>query len=437
MKRTMLCLLCLAMCLSACTAQQFLEPGTFYYHCADIGYQGSEGVVAPETRELSGISHDLDALVALYCAGPLDPELSSPLPTDAQLLSSTVHDKVLTLHFSTSLAQLNGVELTVAAGCLARTFLPLTGATELILTADGALLGSDTSLTVTMEDLSLRDDSLDLFHAEHPVYYASMDRRHLIKETVTIRHASAEELTMQLLEQLLTPPAGTTLRSALPTGTRFLSVSVSNGLCTVDVSREFESRRFYAMSAQCLSLLSVVNTLTALEEIDRVEFTVEGDLLIRYGSLSITAPLVRDERCVGLVRTGLGEIEGILYLVHGNRGQLVAIPAKLRPSPSTTLPELVLQELLRDPGTNGIRSCIPAGTRLLSADVKDGICTVNLSAEYLDQPDQLRWSGRVIAATLCGLEGIKGVRIQVNGSVPSDFDAEWFGILSPQDDWFL
>ena len=62
---------------------------------------------------------------------------------------------------------------------------------------------------------------------------------------------------------------------------------------------------------------------------------------------------------------------------------------------------------------------------------------MDLSAEYLDQPDQLSWSGRVIAATLCELEGINGVRILVNGSVPSGFDAEWFGVLVPQDHWFL
>lgn len=437
MKRVITLILCLSVFLCACTTQQFREPGTFYYHRSDIGYRGSEGVVAPEQRELSGISNDLDAIVELYCAGPQDPSLESPLPSGTSLLSSRLDDHVLTLHFNEILSQLTGAELTIAAGCLAKTFLPLTGAEELILTADGTLLGGNTSLTVKLEDMSLRDDSLDLLHTEYPVYYASMDRRHLILETVTIRHASPEELTMQLLEQLLTPPAGTTLRSALPAGTRFLSVSVVNGLCTVDVSREFESRRFYAMSAQCLSLLSVVNTLTALEEIDRVEFTVEGDLLIRYGSLSITAPLVRDERCVGPVRTGLGELEGILYLVHGNRGMLVAIPAKLRPTPSTNMPELVVQQLLRDPGTNGIRSCISPDTRLLSTRFEEGICYVDLSAEYLDQPDQLRWSGRVIAATLCELDGIKGVQILVNGSVPSGFDAEWFGVLVPQDHWFL
>ncbi len=437
MKRVIALILCLTLAFCGCSVQEFREPGTFYYHRADIGYRGSEGVVAPERRELSGIADDLDAIVKLYCAGPQDPALENPLPSGTELLSSSLYDHVLTLRFNDALAQLTGAELTIAAGCLAKTFLPLTGAQVLILTANGALLGSETSLTVTLEDLSLRDDSLDMLHAEYPVYYASMDRRHLIREAVTVRHATPEELTMHLLEQLLTPPAGTTLRSALPEGTRFLSISVVNGLCTVDVSQEFESRRFYTMSAQCLSLLSVVNTLTALEEIDRVEFTVEGNLLIRYGTLSIDAPLVRDERCVGPVRTGLGEIGATLYLVHGNRGRLVTIPARLRPTPSTTLPELVVQQLLQDPGTNGIRSCISPGTRLLSTRIEGGICYVDLSEEYLSQPEQLPYSGRVIAATLCELDGIKGVQILVNGAVPSGFNAEWFGILSPQEGWFL
>jgi germination protein M len=191
------------------------------------------------------------------------------------------------------------------------------------------------------------------------------------------------------------------------------------------------------MSAQCLSLLSIVNTMTALEEIDRVEITVEGKLLIRYGALSIPGPLVLDERCVGPVRTALGEIEAVLYLVHGSQGLLIPIPARLRPGTSTTIPELVVKSLLSDPGTNGIRSCISPGTRLLSAKVEDGICTVDLSGEYLNQPENLDWSNRVLVASLCAIEGVAGVKILVNGSVPAEFEGTWNGILTPIDTWFL
>lgn len=437
MKRSICLLLILSLVLCGCSQPELQEPGTFYYHRIETAYQGNEGVVAPEVRELSGIRDDLGAILDLYCAGPLGPGLENPLPPGAKLLDHHLEDGILTLRFNDALAQLSGIELTVAVGCLARTFLPLTGAEELILTADGVLLGGNTSLRLRLEDLSLRDNSLDLLHTEYPVYYASSDRRYLIEQTVTAHHASQEELIMHLLEQLLTPPVGSGLRSALPDGTRFLSVTLADGLCTVDVSAEFENRRFYAMSAQCLSLLSVVNTLTALEEIDRVEFTVEGDLLIRYGSLSITAPLVRDERCVGPVRTSLGEQDAVLYLVHGNEGLLVGIPARLRPTASTAMPELVVRALLSDPGTNGIRSCISAGTQLLSLKLEDGLCVVDLSGEYLNQPEQLRSSGRVLAASLCALEEVDSVRILVNGTVPVGFDADLFGILTPQDDWFL
>ena len=437
MKRVMLLLLSLSLLFTGCAADTFAEPGTFYYHRTVTGFQGSDGVVAPETRELAGISDDLTAMLTLYCAGPKDLSLESPLPGDAVVLAHALNDQVLTLRFNNSLSKLSGVELTVAAGCLARTFLPLTGATTLVLTADGAFLNGDTSLTITLADLDLQDESLHLLHAEIPVYYASADRRYLMKETISVRHTAPEELPMYLLEQLLTPPAGTTLRSALPSGTRFNSVTVENGLCTVDVSEQFDSRRFYAMSAQCLSLLSIVNTLTALEEIDRVEITVEGNLLIRYGALSIPGPLVMDERCVGPVRTALGEIEAVLYLVHGSEGLLVPIPARLRPGTSTTVPELVVKSLLSDPGTNGIRSCISPGTGLLSAKVDDGICTVDLSGEYLDQPENLDWANRVLVASLCSIEGVKGVRILVNGTVPAEFEGTWSGILTPVDSWFL
>ena len=188
MKRAILLLLCLCLVFTGCTRASFTEPGIFYYHRADTAFRGSEGVVAPETRELDGISDDLKTMLSLYCEGPRDPALESPLPSDAVVLGHTLYNQVLTLRFSESLSKLTGVELTVAAGCLARTFLPLTGATTLVLTADGGFLNGDTSLTVTLADLNFQDDSMNLLHAEFPVYYASSDRRYLMKETISVRH---------------------------------------------------------------------------------------------------------------------------------------------------------------------------------------------------------------------------------------------------------
>lgn len=436
MKRLTAWFLCILL-LVGCTTQQLTSPGHFYYPNADTSYQGSNGIIASELRELSGIRDDLEALLELYLEGPMDPKLEYPLPPGTEILQHSQYENILTLRFNQTLAQLSGIELTVAAGCLARTFLPLTGADTLILTADGALLNGNTSLSLTIEDLYLRDDSLERLHASFTVYYASADRRYLIGHDVSVLVSTPEELPLYLLELLLIPPKDSGLRCALPAGTRFQSVTIENGLCTVDVSSEFDTHRYFNLSAQCLSLLSVVNTLTALEEIDRVEFTVDGDLLIRYGTMTITEPLVRDERCIGPVRTALGEHEATIYLAFGNEGYLVPIPARLHPSASTTPSELVLQALLQDSGTNGIHSCIPAGTAVNSITIDDGTCYLDLTAAYLGTPELLPFSNRVIAATLCGIDGIERVQILVNGEIPPGFSEDLFGILVPTEDWFL
>ena len=128
MKRMICMLLCAVLLLSGCTGQQYRTPGTFYYHRTETTYSGTDGVCAPEVRELHGIDSDLDAVLELYCAGPISADLNNPLPPDAQVLSWELTEGVLTLNFSESLSRLSGIELTVAAACLARTFLELTGA---------------------------------------------------------------------------------------------------------------------------------------------------------------------------------------------------------------------------------------------------------------------------------------------------------------------
>lgn len=437
MKRAVCLILCLLLALTGC-APQPSEGGTaFYYRRSETAFQGSDGVLAPEQRDTASIDGDLNALLALYCAGPVTPGLENPLPAGTSVLSSGLESGELTLHFSAGLADLTGVELTIAAGCLARTFLTLTGAQALILTAEGALLNGQSSLRLSLEDLHIRDSSLDRLHRELTVYYTERDRRYLVGQSITIAPGAPEELPMQLLELMLTPPRASGLNSALPQGTRFLSAVVSDGLCTVDLNAGFEGTRFYSHPSQVLTLMAMVNTLTELPQIDRVEFTVEGRLLSRYGPLSVTGPLVRDERCIGPVRTGLGEQDVTAYLSHGGYGRLLAVPMRLSRTPSVSQAEQLMGQLLSDPGTNGITTHIPAGTTLHSLRIEDGTCIVDLSAEYLSDPASLPLSTRVIAASLCELEAVSQVKILVDGAVPEDFESEMFGPLRPTSDWFL
>lgn len=439
MKRILILILSMALLLTltGCGEENSRAYMDFYYYRTDSAYGVDDGVLVREIRELNAKPDDLTAAMELYLAGPETEGYESPLPNDIRFLSWSKNEDALQLNFNSSLAALTGIELTVTAGCLARTFLGMTGAETLILTADGALLNGSTAFTLSASELMLYDDTPDRLRSQSTVYYFDAQRRYLIGSTVTMDLNDPQSGPGYLLEQLLTPPSGSGLASPLPKGTRVHSVRVEDGLCTVDLSAEFESRRFYSRRAQLLSLFSIVNTLTELEGIERVELSVDGDLLIRYGAVSISEPLVRDTRFLGPVRTALGETDASVYLCHGPEGGLLEIPVRIRRTNAVTREELLIRALLSDPGENDLSSRIPEGTQLNQIEIRGGICHVDLSAAYLSSPENLSWSGRVIAATLCTSEDISGVQITVDGTIPEDFNAEFFGILIPEDDWYL
>jgi germination protein M len=340
------------------------------------------------------------------------------------------------LHFAPELADLSGVELTLAATCVTRTFLPLTGCTKLIFTAEDRRLNGEAALELTLDDLYLRDDSMDRLRGEYVVYYTDDSHRYLIGRSITTDLTNQEDLPALLLEQMRTPPEGTRLHSLIPPDTQIRSAVLDNGSCSIDLSQAFVTNRFYSHTEQLLTLTGIVNTLCNISQIRRVEFSVEGDLLLNYGALSISGSLIPDERSLGPVRTGLGELEATVYLAHGQQPGLFPIPVRLQQTAGLSQAALVMRLLLSDTGENDLQTYIPTGTRLNSIRVERRICHVDLSEEFLDKADPT-WAIRVITASLCTLDGVSAVRVTVNGSVPEGYDPNLFGVLTPKDAWFL
>lgn len=441
MKRSICLILCAAALLSmiACAgcSQQIKRPGAFYYRRETIAFGTEDSVIAPEIRELSGLEGDLDGILDAYFAGPESSALLSPFPRDSRAVSWERSGSTLTMTMNDAFAALSGVELTIACSCLARTLLGLTDAELLRIQAETALLGGERAITLSAGDLCLYDDSLDLFRADFTVYYTDLERRYLIAQEVSVNLATESDIVSHLVERLLTAPEDSGLLSALPPDTKVLDYTIDDGVCTINFSAEFEYNSTSSIEAQRLCLLSVVNTLTQLEQIDQVEFCSEGNLLVQYGRINLPEPLSRDENAIGPVRTGMGEFDATLYLSNGSEQHLAAVPTRLRQSTGISQPELVISALIGYSALNGFSSTIPTDTKVNSIQQRNGICYVDLSGEFLSDPEHLVTSVHSIIASVCALEGIYSARITIDGAVPEGDYRHLFAVLSPQSDWFL
>ncbi len=101
--------------------------------------------------------------------------------------------------------------------------------------------------------------------------------------------AAPERAALELV--IKGPPAGSGLQGLIPAGTRVLSLTVADGLATVDFSAEIMTGSWGSLG-EALALGSIVNTLTGFPGIDRVWILVDGRLPGSLGGhIDITAPL--------------------------------------------------------------------------------------------------------------------------------------------------
>ncbi len=437
MKRLISIVLSLGILLAAsgCGAPSIEEPGAFYYKQADSGAYTSECVIDSEVRDIAHVREDIGQLLALYLQGPENKKLESPFPRGTAVTKWTLVENTLLLTFGTEFAQLSGVDLTIACGCVAKTLMELYPIQRVNIQAEDSLLNGSRSITITEKNIQLVDDSLSRLVTNVSVYYADAHRRYLVGKEISINTAEENNVIEYLIEQLQNPPKDTKLLSPLPEGTRLLDASIENKICKLNLSAEFDHSAFRNAEAQRLSLLSIVNTLSQLPQIEGVEFYTEGNPVTQYRLLTITGPMRWDERAIGPVRNGLNEFDASMYLSNGSNDYLVCVPTRIRQVAGLSKAEMVIQQLIDYKPMNGFASPIPKNTVVNSVTIDNTICHVDLSNSFLNSPDLVPKAIHSLIASVCALDEISETVITIDGQVPSGEIGSYFKVTKPNPEW--
>ena len=208
------------------------------------------------------------------------------------------------------------------------------------------------------------------------------------------------------------PSGGDALRTPAPKGTRLLGWTLDDGLLRVDLSEEYGSLTGIGLTIAdyCITL-----TLSQLPGVERVSVTVEGRPLGYRHRQEFSGEQV--------VFSGAEEVpvevSAALYFPRAAGRGLGLETQMLRITEGEVLAEVAMEALLRGPQDEGLSPVIPAGTRLLSIQMEDGVCTVDLSAEFLTGIPEDEESQTLIVYsivdTLGNLDTVSAVRFCVEG----------------------
>ncbi|MCQ2560205.1 MAG: GerMN domain-containing protein, partial [Clostridia bacterium] len=128
------------------------------------------------------------------------------------------------------------------------------------------------------------------------IYFSDDQEMYLVAEDLTLTDGnSPEAAAKEVIAALIKGPNNTALLPTLPQGTKLSAVQVENGLATVNFSADLRDKHSKGSDGENMTVYSIVNSLTELEGIDRVQILVDGEVIESLaGHIDLREPLEAD-----------------------------------------------------------------------------------------------------------------------------------------------
>ena len=223
------------------------------------------------------------------------------------------------------------------------------------------------------------------------------------------------ETVLQLLQE--GSKADSTMTS-VPKEVEFLSVIMARNTAVVDLSAAYEQ---LDELEQVICRSSVVWTLTSLDFVKNVRFTVEGEPLVNQNGAeyqNFNRDNVWIDSEISAETTGYAILT--LYFANAEGTDLTAEERVVEVNANQTREKTVLEQLIAGPEEKGSAATIPVGTKIRDVTTTDdGTCYVNLSEEFVlkhtgGEKEELLTIYSVVNS-LCKLDYVDRVQFLIEG----------------------
>lgn len=275
-KSFLLLFLCLAFLLAGCEKTE--ETGSYsitYLNKEKTGLaHTSYEPEAEETEEL------IAEFLKVLSSDTDDVEYKKPIPNDVEVTKYSLDGALLTIYFDDDYMKMNEVEEVLCRAAIVKTLTQISGvdcvsfyAGEVPLTdTKGNLIGSMTADSF-VENPGEQINSIQ--NTNLTLYFANEAGDALVQETRKVHYSSNISLEKLIMEELLDGPETEGLRSAIPDGTKLMSASVVDGVCYVSLDETFRNQDYSVNES--IVIYSIVNSLSELKTISKVQISVNGD----------------------------------------------------------------------------------------------------------------------------------------------------------------
>lgn len=230
--------------------------------------------------------------------GPDDARNKRVIGKDVEILSVvTEEDGNVVVNFSEEYQTDDSTKNALSAYAVVKSLCALENVNRVKVVVNGEDLKSDDGTTIgylTSEDINLPTDTYTSETREIVLYFPRRDSESLYKEKRTVKVTDQQPVEQYIINELISGPQDDMLNPSLGKDTTLLSVDTYEDICFVNFKSNFIEKNSGNGDKEKMAVYSIVNTLTELENIKRVQFLVDGKKAEQFGSMNIKNPFGRN-----------------------------------------------------------------------------------------------------------------------------------------------
>lgn len=261
------------------------------------------GIVAQPKKIRYGDGNELiqNTLIKLR-KGPDSMKLGEIMPRSTQIKNIELRDdRFLTVNFSENFLTNDPARNVLNTYAVVKTLCSTGQVSSVRVLVEGKAIrdreGNKLEY-ISASDINLETEEYQSELREVTLYFADETKKKLVRESRTIKITDQQPIEQYIINELIKGTNEKAERSVLSDKTVLVSVNVEDNICYLNFKASFLSDNSGGEDHEALVIYSIVNSLTELQTIGRVQFYMDGKRVKNFGSVNIKDYISRNTQII-------------------------------------------------------------------------------------------------------------------------------------------
>lgn len=223
--------------------------------------------------------------------GPKSAKLGRVMPNDTQITGiEFLGGGFLTVHFSDEFLSGDASRDVLDVYAVVKTLCSTAHVSSVRVLVNGETIKDRDKKAleyISASDINLETEEYRSELRKVKLYFADSEAEALVPETRTIKITDQQPIEQYLINELIKGTKNKNMKSLLSKKTVLVSVDVEENICYLNFKSNFLSDNKGSEKHEKLVIYSIVNSLTELQTIARVQFYMDGKRVENFGSVGI------------------------------------------------------------------------------------------------------------------------------------------------------